>query len=54
MQHAPAQQIDPFGKLNPKARKVLETIEKQRQTPAVGPRVGSTGGSFDEDLDFAN
>ena len=43
--------IDPFGRVNSKARKVIESVERQRQTPA-DPRAGSTGGSFDEDLEF--
>ena len=45
--------MDPFGRVNQKARKVIESVERQRQTPA-DPRAGSTGGSFDEDLEFAN
>lgn len=45
--------IDPFGRVNPKARKVIESVERQRQTPA-DLRVGSTGGSFDEELEFSN
>ena len=45
--------MDPFGRVNPKARKVIESVERQRQTPA-DPRAGSTGGSFDEDLEFGN
>jgi hypothetical protein len=45
--------MDPFGKLNPKARKVIENVERQRQTPAIG--VGSTGGSFDDEVgDYRN
>jgi hypothetical protein len=43
--------MDPFGRVNSKARKVIESVERQRQTPA-DPRAGSTGGSFDEDLEF--
>ena len=43
--------MDPFGRINPKARKVIESVERQRQTPA-DPRAGSTGGSFDDDIDF--
>ena len=45
--------IDPFGRVNQKARKVIESVERQRQTPA-DPRAGSTGGSFDEDIEYAN
>jgi|SaaInl33SG_5_DNA_1037386.scaffolds.fasta_scaffold25550_1 hypothetical protein len=41
--------MDPFGRVNSKARKVIESVERQRQTPA-DPRAGSTGGSFDEDI----
>jgi len=48
-----APQIDPFGKVNLKARKVIESVERQRQTPA-DPRVGSTVGSFDDEIDFNN
>ena len=44
-------QMDPFGRVNSKARKVIESVERQRQTPA-DPRAGSTGGSFDEELEF--
>ena len=45
--------MDPFGKLNPKARKVIENVERQRQTPACGG--GSTGGSFDDEVgDYRN
>ena len=48
-----SQGMDPFGKLNPKARKVIENVERQRQTPAIG--VGSTGGSFDDEMgDYRN
>lgn len=45
--------MDPFGKINPKARKVIENVERQRQTPADS-RTGSTGGSFDEELELIN
>ena len=44
-------QMDPFGKINLKARKVVESVERSRLTPA-DPRNGSTGGSFDEDIEF--
>lgn len=44
-------QMDPFGRVNSKARKVIESVERNRQTPA-DPRSGSTGGSFDEDMEF--
>ena len=43
--------MDPFGKINSKARKVIESVERQRYTPA-DPRAGSSGGSFDEEIDF--
>jgi hypothetical protein len=65
MQHAPTNQqmrnttyqpnakMDPFGKVNLKARKVIENVERSRQTPA-DPRNGSTGGSFDDEITGAN
>ena len=40
---------DAFGKVNLKARKVIETVERSRKTPA-DPRNGSTGGSFDDEI----
>ena len=43
--------MDPFGKINSKARKVIESVERQRQTPA-DPGAGSTGGSFDDEIEY--
>ena len=37
--------------MNSKAREIIESVERQRQTPADF-RIGSTGGSFDQDLEF--
>lgn len=49
----PQAALDPFGRVNQKARKVIESVERQRQTPA-DPRAGSTGGSFnEEEIEFA-
>lgn len=41
--------IDPYGKVTSKAKKIIETVERQRQTPA-DPRICSTGGSFDQEI----
>lgn len=49
VQYSQNGQIDPFGRVNQKARKVIESVERQRQTPA-DPRAGSTGGSFDDEF----
>ena len=38
--------IDPYTKVTSKAKKIIENVERQRQTPA-DPKVCSTGGSFD-------
>ena len=51
--HSKNSGMDPFGRVNSKARKVIESVERQRQTPA-DPRAGSTGGSFDEDIEFGS
>lgn len=46
--------MDPFARVNSKARKVIESVERQRQTPGPSdPRVGSTGGSFDDDIEYS-
>ena len=47
--YQPNAKMDPFGKVNLKARKVIENVERSRQTPA-DPRNGSTGGSFDDEI----
>lgn len=63
MQHAPVNQnlnpylrgnnfnnkVDPYGKVTSKARKVIENVERQRTTN--DPRIGSTGGSFDDEIE---
>jgi hypothetical protein len=41
--------IDPYGKVTSKAKKIIENVERQRQTPA-DPRICSTGGSFDQEI----
>ena len=42
---------DPFSKVNPKARKLIESVERNRHSTAER-RTGSTGGSSDHNVDL--
>lgn len=44
--------VDPFAKVNPKARKLIESVERNRQNTSER-RTGSTGGSSTQHVDFA-
>lgn len=40
---------DPFSKVNPKARNIIESVERNRHSTAER-RTGSTGGSSDQNV----
>lgn len=40
---------DPFSKVNPKARNIIESVERNRHSTAER-RTGSTGGSSDQEM----
>jgi hypothetical protein len=49
--------VDPFAKINPKARKLIESMERNRQHnkqggPVVERRTGSTGGTSTQFVDL--
>ena len=43
--------VDPFAKVNPKARKLIESVERNRHSTA-DRRTGSTGGSSTQQVDL--
>ena len=44
--------VDPFAKVNPKARKLIESVERNRHNTSER-RTGSTGGSSTQHVDLA-
>ena len=42
---------DPFSKVNPKARNIIESVERNRHSTAER-RTGSTGGSSDKNVEL--
>lgn len=42
---------DPFSKINPKARNIIESVERNRHSTAER-RTGSTGGSSDHNVEM--
>ena len=44
--------VDPFAKVNPKARKLIESVERNRNNTSER-RTGSTGGSSTQHVDLA-
>ena len=44
--------VDPFAKVNPKARKLIESVERSRHNTSER-RTGSTGGSSTQHVDLA-
>ena len=45
--------VDPFAKVNPKARKLIESVERNRHSTA-DRRTGSTGGSSTQHVDLVS
>lgn len=44
--------VDPFAKVNPKARKLIESVERSRHNTSER-RTGSTGGTSTQHVDLA-